>query len=218
MIKKFWAQSLLKQIGTAALASFIIHSAIFLIHVYVVSPFGFRGTFLLQFFMIFFSLLLGLIFLAMLVSIFLLLFRKFRRHAVTILVCGLIYVSIALPLVRLSGPVRMYGFQRLAIRSQPLIKAIEQFIADEGHPPGTLQELVPKYFSKIPKTGMPAYPNYNYSTEASRWDGNPWVLYINCTSGGINLDRFIYFPKQNYPDKGYGGSLERVGKWAYVHE
>lgn len=154
----------------------------------------------------------------MLVSIFLLLFRKFRRHAVTILVCGLIYVSIALPLVRLSGPVRMYGFQRLAIRSQPLIKAIEQFIADEGHPPGTLQELVPKYFSKIPKTGMPAYPNYNYSTEASRWDGNPWVLYINCTSGGINLDRFIYFPKQNYPDKGYGGSLERVGKWAYVHE
>lgn len=216
-MKKFWTQSLLKQVGTTALASFIIHSAIFLIHVYVVSPFGFGGTFLLQFF-IFLGWPLVLIFLAMLVSIFLLLFRKFRRHAVTILVCGLIYVSIGIALVRLSGPVRMYAFQRLAIRSQPLIKAIEKFVADEGHPPSTLQELIPKYFSKIPKTGMPAYPKYNYSTEASRWHGNPWVLYINCTSGGVNFDRFIYFPKQNYPDKGYGGSLERVGKWAYVHE
>ena len=217
MMKKFWTQPLLKQIGTTALASFITHSAIVLIHLYVVSPFGFGGTFLLQF-ITFLGFPFLLISLAMLVSIFLLPFRKFRRHAVTILICGLIYVSIGLALIRLSGPVRMNGFQRLAIQSRPLIKAIEQFVADEGHPPSTLQDLVPKYLSKIPKTGMPAYPKYNYSTEASRWGGNPWVLYINCTSGGVNFDMFIYFPKQNYPDKGYGGSLERVGKWAYVHE
>jgi len=28
----------------------------------------------------------------------------------------------------------------------------------------------------------------------------------------------LYFPKKDYPEKGYGGSLERVGDWAYVHE
>jgi hypothetical protein len=106
----------------------------------------------------------------------------------------------------------------LASRSEALVGAIRSFAEREGRPPTDLQELVPKYFARIPKTGMPAYPDYRYSTEPSRWKGNPWVLYIDCTSGGINFDMFIYFPLQNYPETGYGGSLERIGEWAYVHE
>ncbi len=28
----------------------------------------------------------------------------------------------------------------------------------------------------------------------------------------------LYFPNRNYPQHGYGGWLEPVGDWAYVHE
>jgi hypothetical protein len=68
---------------------------------------------------------------------------------------------------------------------------------------------------------MGAYPDYEYlaGTEAkSRFHGNPWVLWVDTPSGGINWDMFIYYPRQNYPTYAHGGSLERVKQWAYVHE
>lgn len=69
-------------------------------------------------------------------------------------------------------------------------------------------------------TGMAAYPQYEYHTgaRAAQYDGNPWVLVVFTPSGGINFDEFLYFPLQNYPRSGYGGSLEQLGDWAYVHE
>ena len=65
-----------------------------------------------------------------------------------------------------------------------------------------------------------AYPEYQYfvGEKAASYEGNPWVLYIFTPAGGINFDSFMYFPRQNYPDHGYGGSLERVADWVYVHE
>ena len=55
-------------------------------------------------------------------------------------------------------------------------------------------------------------------TDAKNWDDNPWVLVVFTPGGGINFDRMLYFPKQNYPRSGYGGGIERVRDWAYVHE
>jgi hypothetical protein len=43
------------------------------------------------------------------------------------------------------------------------------------------------------------------------------VLLVSTLKGG-SFDRFLYFPLQNYPEDGYGGSLERIGDWAYLHE
>ncbi len=66
-----------------------------------------------------------------------------------------------------------------------------------------------------------AYPEFRYHTgiEAKdRFANNAWALSVATPSGGINWDMMLYFPDQNYPDRGYGGSLERVGDWAYVHE
>ncbi|MBX3342660.1 MAG: hypothetical protein KF711_13800, partial [Nitrospira sp.] len=65
-----------------------------------------------------------------------------------------------------------------------------------------------------------AYPDYHYyaGTNASRYDTNPWVVVVHTPSGGINFDQFMYFPLQNYPPRGYGGSLARIRDWAYVHE
>ena len=216
-MRRFWTQPLAKQLGVSALASLFLHGAIILIQWYVTSPIGFGGAILLQFVMfVFFPFLV--IVLAVPVSLFLLLFRKTRRPGVTILVCGPVYILIGIALLHLASPSRMDGFRRLAGRSEPLVTAIHSFAENEGRPPVDLQELVPQYIAEIPKTGMPAYPTYRYSTGTNRWDGNPWVLYVNCTSGGINFDMFLYFPLQNYPRMGYGGSLERIGRWAYVHE
>jgi hypothetical protein len=43
-------------------------------------------------------------------------------------------------------------------------------------------------------------------------------LVVFTPSGAINFDQFMYFPNRNYPEQGFGGWIERIGDWAYVHE
>ena len=115
----------------------------------------------------------------------------------------------------------MRGFERLAERSRPLISAVRRFEVDHERPPASLDELIPKYLVAIPNTGMAAYPEYEYVTgdkALEHYDGNPWAVWVDSPSGGINWDIFLYYPKQNYPQRGHGGSLESVKDWAYVHE
>lgn len=121
---------------------------------------------------------------------------------------------------RLGIRLRMNAFDRLAARSEPLVMAIQKFATDKGRPPNSLDELLPSYLAGIPTTGMGGYPEYEYLTgsDAQEYGGNAWVLLVHAPGPGINFDMFMYFPKQNYPDRGYGGSLERIGTWAYVHE
>ena len=45
-----------------------------------------------------------------------------------------------------------------------------------------------------------------------------WELRVPCSLGILNWDVFFYWPRETYPDYIYGGSVERIGKWAYVHE
>ena len=47
---------------------------------------------------------------------------------------------------------------------------------------------------------------------------SPWELRIQCPSGIINWDVFFYWPTERYPEEIYGGWVEKIGKWAYVHE
>jgi len=218
MIKGFFSKPLATQVGIAAAVSLVVHGATVLIEWYAVSPIGYGGVallFLVPFAV--FPLLLAL--LAIPLSLFALPFKRLRRPALTLLVCCPIYVLPGLGAIRLADAVRITAFHRLAVRSQPLIDAIHKFAEERGRPPKDLRELVPSYLPGIPRTGMAAYPEYEYvSGEGGSWDENPWVLFVNTPSGGLNWDMFIYFPLQNYPRQGHGGSLERVGKWAYVHE
>jgi len=46
----------------------------------------------------------------------------------------------------------------------------------------------------------------------------PWVLSAMVSKNLENWDLFIYFPDQEYPERGFGGVIERLGAWAYVHE
>ncbi|MCH7863023.1 MAG: hypothetical protein IH998_15425 [Proteobacteria bacterium] len=36
--------------------------------------------------------------------------------------------------------------------------------------------------------------------------------------GWANWDVLVYRPSHTYPDEMYGGTVQRFGDWAYVHE
>jgi len=148
------------------------------------------------------------------------LFRKTRRAALVALVFAVTYLLAMVVAVNSGHWIRMKGFSRLANRTKPLVAAIRGYEAKYGHPPEKLSILVPDFIRAIPTTQMRAYPRFEYivGEKAKDFDNNPWVLTVFTPSGGINFDQFIYLPRQNYPNRGYGGYIERLGDWAYVHE
>jgi hypothetical protein len=109
---------------------------------------------------------------------------------------------------------------RVAEQSQPLVDAITAYCTEHGHPPDSLSELVPDHIARIPGTGIGAWPEYQYlaGQQATRYDGNEWVLLVTPPNLPMGFDVFMYFPRQNYPREGYGGGIERIGGWGYVHE
>lgn len=111
------------------------------------------------------------------------------------------------------------AFMKLGNRLFPLVDAIGAYHSENGIYPTSLDVLTPDYLEELPTTGMAVYPNYEYlvGETANQYDGNPWVIDMN-VGYGMGFDRFLYFPLQNYPDNGYGGRIERMGGWAYVHE
>lgn len=115
---------------------------------------------------------------------------------------------------------RMKAFRSLAERSETLIGAIAAFQEQRGRPPQQLDELVPGFLPSVPSTGMGGYPHYRYlvGDDAKEYGKNEWAIEVFTPRPGINFDCFLYFPNQNYPEYGFGGSLERIGSWAYVHE
>jgi hypothetical protein len=154
------------------------------------------------------------------ISPFLLFFRRLRQSAVhSFCIAGVVTLGFCVSFNR-DDFVRMPAFYRLAKRSVPLVQAIRAYEAQHGQPPPSLAALVPDFLSAVPNTGMGAYPDYKYYTgeEAARYDGNSWILVIPTSRGVLNWDSFMYFPLQNYPKTGYGGVLERIEDWAYVHE
>lgn len=145
-------------------------------------------------------------------------FSRFRRYSAALALCSVVYLVAFILSVRIGESVRRSAFHRLAERSKPLVAAVHAFEQKHGRPPESLQALVPEFIPSVPSTGMDAYPEYRYLTPATNHDGNPWIISVFTPSGGINFDQFMYFPLTNYPKIGYGGWLERVGDWAYVHE
>jgi hypothetical protein len=145
---------------------------------------------------------------------------SFRRGAMYTLAAGLIWLVSFVVCSRAAEAVRMDAMRSLALRSQPVVAALHAYQAEHGRPPSELTELVPRYLSAIPATGMAAYPEYQLFTGevAARYEGNHWVLAVSTPSGGINFDSMFYFPAQNYPEVGHSGWWERVETWAYLHE
>lgn len=147
-----------------------------------------------------------------------------RRLGAALLAGSCAYVALGWPLLRESREVRHDGFERQAKRGDALVDAIRRYEARHGGPPPDLKALVPSFLRQVPRTGMAAYPEWRYDVgaRATRWakpsaPPEPWILYMDCSSA-TGWDTFLYFPSEQYPEEGYGGNIERIGRWAYVHE
>lgn len=150
-----------------------------------------------------------------------LVFKRTRRQAAFFLMLSLVLASSCAVGIIAGQKLRIAGMRSFAERSQSFIAAIKKYHRDHSAPPRSLHDLVPTYLPEVPSTGMMAYPYYGYCAgeEASQsYANNPWVLSVSTPSGLINFDEMLYFPNQDYPKRGYGGWLEPVGDWAYVHE
>jgi hypothetical protein len=146
--------------------------------------------------------------------------RKHRGWSLTVLLASLIFMVVLPAGLKIGFMIRYDAFVRLAQRSQPLISAIRQFEAKYGNPPADLESLVPAFLDEVPQTGIGAYPNYEYTVASppGHLERNPWGLTVKTPVGILGWDIFVYLPDQNYPRTAYGGVIERVEGWAYVHE
>lgn len=114
-----------------------------------------------------------------------------------------------------TGLVRHYCFEQMTVRARPLVAAIDAYQKQHASPPCSLDVLVPKYLPKIPDTGMGAYPSFNYTTKD---ETDPWRLEVPCSLGLLNWDVCFYRPSKKYSAYEYGGGVEPIGDWRYVHE
>jgi hypothetical protein len=114
---------------------------------------------------------------------------------------------------------RLSTFVNFPERSQPVVRAIEKYIADAGRPPRDLEELVPAYLPSIPETGIPRFPSYSYCLnpggDGARGDV-PWELSVRCPWSPWNRDHVIYWPTQNY--ERVWGKTVRLSDWLYVFD
>ena len=112
----------------------------------------------------------------------------------------------------------MWGVRHVPERAQPLLSALGRYHGERGRYPAALSDLVPTYLPRIPYTGMMGHPDFDYRRPGeAREEAGGYDLYVSCGMGS-NFDTFHYWRSQDYPDEMWGGIVERVDGWAYVHE
>ncbi len=150
---------------------------------------------------------------------------NWRRRSVAFLnlaqaaVCVLFAVGYLGILVWCSAR-RTTAFTRASANGGPIIAALNTYRDDNGVYPNSLSQLVPQYVPSVPRTGLIGYPTFTFPSGYNDISPVPdsYELRIECTSGGINFDRFIYWPSESYPKTIQGNWTERIGTWVYVHE
>ena len=150
----------------------------------------------------------------------LLFWSRWRSLSLLAIALGMVAVTSSFYAVTASGKIRKDALLKLEQRSEPLVAAIQAYERAVGSPPASLDKLVPTYLPSVPGTGCGAYPEYRYlvGQGAERYLETPWVLTVPTPRGFAGFDEFMYLPAQNYPPRGLGGTLERIGAWAYLHE
>ena len=154
------------------------------------------------------------------VSAFFVLSPRLQGGALVVLTNCFACTAAVLLMISAGDWVRLSAFADLSERSVPLIEAVGAFEARFGHPPPDLCALVPEFAAALPRTGMSAYPRYEYVTgeAARRRFAARWALYIDTPNGPVTTDLLYYVPSEQYPEHGNHGLVERVGRWAYVYK
>lgn len=145
-------------------------------------------------------------------------FSPSRRHRLvsTMLLAAIAWGSLFfVPNVR---GLRQPGLVRMTQRATPLLSAIKTYRTDNGRYPDRLEALVPRYLPEIPGTGAVGYPRFEYRLPNDNALFRSYELRVATSIGVLNWDVFVYWPERNYPAQMYGGSVERIRDWAYVHE
>jgi hypothetical protein len=140
----------------------------------------------------------------------LLFFKRYRRYAGLSLALAVIFVFCYALGLGLDLALRWEQLEQIPDRGQPLVDEIRAYEKKNGHPPGSLDELVPEYLAVIPETGIGVWPQFFYRTgDPNSCEGNEWILMVDlpCVMG---FDHLKYLPRQNYPE---GSAL--VGNWIY---
>lgn len=106
----------------------------------------------------------------------------------------------------------------MTVRSRPLIQAIRWYDGATGRPPDSLRDLVSDYLPEVPGTGILAYPTYQYESGVQHALGgrNPWQLRVSTPIGFMNMDRFVYLPKQNYSEIRFRSGAFQLADWIYL--
>lgn len=207
-------------VGAAIVSSVVITGPTVIAEYVAVSPWGSDTALMMSFVasipavvVIFGMMLVGILCLPMLFV------PKVFKIAFKFLITSGVFILCAIAVIRYGGNLRIEAFRQLAARRALLVSTIERFEQEHHRPPTGLSELVPGYLPSIPSTGMPVYPDYEFEIgyAGSEFDDR-WRSFVQTPSAGINWDQFYYIPSQNYPENGFGGSIEKVGGWAYVHE
>lgn len=129
-----------------------------------------------------------------------------------------VFAAAFMVLFIISSRIRTRAFEAAGENGEPIIAAISGYYSDNGEYPEMLTELVPDYLLEVPWTGLIGYPEFYYFKPNDRNLVADYELGIFCGEGILNWDRFFYWPSEQYPDVIYGGGVERIGRWAYVHE
>jgi hypothetical protein len=108
---------------------------------------------------------------------------------------------------------RMKAYELAGDRAAVLVSAIERYIEITGAPPERLEQLVPALVETIP-AGLPPLEMVTDEAALKGFYGNQWALLFKAGSG-LNWDRLVYLPRQNYEQV---GSKTLLGRWAYIHE
>ncbi|MDY7000161.1 MAG: hypothetical protein SVS15_00080 [Thermodesulfobacteriota bacterium] len=89
--------------------------------------------------------------------------------------------------------VRHSTFVSLAERAKPLVQAIEYYEHRNGHPPQSLDKLVPDPFPSVPVTGIRAYPYYEYQVFDQTYADARFIWYdLGLRGGGEMADQKKY--------------------------
>lgn len=181
---------------------------------------SFYGAFIFNFLellLVLFLLLTSLLLLFAPIGLF---FPAVRKGSLLALIGAVVFLGASYFGISFGVLIRHRAFVAMAEHSTPLVEAITAYTHEMGSPPPSLEALVPHYIEKVPTTGIRNYPSYKYrcGSDAASFEGNPWILYVYCSRGFLNFDTFYYFPCQNYPDSGYGGTFQRIRDWGYLHE
>jgi hypothetical protein len=148
-------------------------------------------------------------------------FRPTRQNWLVVTQLAITGIAAVLSIF-LYAQLQKTGARRATQQGEVIVEAIRAYEVKTGELPASLDELVPRELESIPETGMGGFPSFEYIFKTAEADESEHIfssyeLRVNLFKL-VQFDCLVYWPEGNYPDSMYGGGVERIGDWAYVHE